>query len=181
MKPLSSPETLFPIGILLMMTAAILMVLLFPSRLVSAIDQGPAERFIARFGEDWTNHFAGAYQSAYPFGRSNQNYDKKINQAATLDQASSQRTLTNKKYLFDGDWYAVEWIYGATAVKTGRRQSRSTLAFGRVKDDKLVVWEEYFDDQAGDLRVADQLPLYQPEEEPFPWPAGATIRHPYRP
>ena len=137
-----------------------------------AADGGPAKQFIERFGEVWVDHFAAEYDSAYPFGRSNKKHDDEIAQSLTLDQASDNRTLTNKRYLFDGDWYVVQWIYGATTTKTGKRQTESTVAFGRVKDDKLIVWEEYFDDVVGELQFAGKLPLYQPDEEPFPWPAG---------
>ena len=115
------------------------------------------------------------------FGRSSKKHDDEISQSLTLAQASDHITLTNKRYLFDGDWYAVQWVYGATTTKTGRRQTESTLAFGRVKDGKLVVWEEYFDDLVGELQFADKLPLYGPDEEPYPWPAAAKLKHPYRP
>ncbi len=144
-------------------------------------EKSAAREFISQFGDDWMNHFAAEYESAYPFGRSNQKHDAEIAQALTLSQATENLTLTNKRYLFDGDWYAVQWIYGATSTKTRKRQTESTVAFGRVKDGKLVVWEEYFDDLVGELQADGKLPLYQADEEPYPWPAGATIKHPYRP
>lgn len=179
MKSVSLPSTPIRIGILIVIAGSMLPS--FGAAVVCAADDGPAARFIARFGEVWVDHFAADYESAYPFGRSNKKHDDEISQSLTLDQASDHRTLTSKRYLFDGDWYAVQWIYGATTTKTGKRQTESTVAFGRVKDDKLVVWEEYFDDVVGELQFAGQLPLYQPDEEPFPWPAGAKIKHPYRP
>ncbi len=149
--------------------------------LSAASNEGAARAFISEFGEKWMDHFAADYASAYPFGRSNKKHDDEISQTLTLSQAAENVTLTNKRYLFDGDWYAVQWIYGATSTKTGKRQTESTLAFGCVKDGKLVVWEEYFDDLVGELQFAGELPLYKPDEEPYPWPEAAAIKHPYRP
>lgn len=167
---------------LLAIGAAVLVSVVFPGPArLRADEKAPARDFIARFGEKWSDHFAAEYESAYPFGRSSRKHDEEISQSSTLAQASDHVTLTNKHYFFDGDWYVVQWLYGATMTRTGRRQTESTVAFGRVKDGKIVVWEEYFDDRVGELQFTDQLPLYGADEEPYPWPGAAKLKHPYRP
>ena len=140
-----------------------------------------AQQFIARTGDDALKFFADSIEESYPFGRSNKAHDAEIAKGGGMETITTDWKVFNKHYLFDGDWFAVEWFYSATTVKTGGKQLESTLAFGKVQDGKLVVWDEYFDDVVGELEQDGKLPLYDLDEMPFPWPAKAVLKHPYRP
>ena len=163
---------------------------LFPALLilsalaVAAADEsaaGAARAFIAAHGPRWFEHLHPDIQSAYPFGRSNRANDAEIAKGLDINTVSRDVSITDEHYLYEGDWYGVQWFYRATFVKGGAKQQESTLAFGRVQDGQLIEWREYFDDAVGELQAEGKLPLYAPGEEPFPWPAGAKICHPYRP
>lgn len=164
-----------------MAVAVVLLARVPGARTQQTPEDGPAKRFIDRVGDASLDNFADTIDEAYPFGRSNKAHDDEIARAGGMQTITTDWKEYNKHYLFDGDWYAVEWFYSATTIKTGGRQIESTLAFGKVKDGKLVVWNEYFDDVVGELEQEGKLPLYQADELPFPWPAGAKIKHPYRP
>ena len=166
-------------GSLAPLAAAVVLFALMPGG--GAQEEGAAKKFIDSFGDTALSRFSDKIEEAYPFGRSNKARDEEIAKGGGMETTTTDWKVFNKHYLFDGDWYAVEWFYSATTIKTGGRQVESTLAFGKVQDGKLVVWDEYFDDVVGELEQAGQLPLYKPAEMPFPWPAGATLKHPYRP
>ena len=158
--------------------------LLFSALAVTVADEntaGAARTFIAAHGPRWFEHLHPEIQSAYPFGRSTQAHDAEIAKGFDINTVSRDVSITDEHYLYDGDWYAVQWFYRATFVKGGAKQQESTLAFGRVQDSKLIEWKEYFDDAVGELQAEGKLPLYAPGEEPFPWPEGTKTRHSYRP
>lgn len=161
--------------------AAGLLCMAVPSAHPGPDEAGAAKKFIDRVGDDSLKYFADSIEESYPFGRSNKARDEEISKAGGMETTSTDWKLSNRHYLFDGDWYAVQWFYGATTIKTGKKQLECTLAFGKVQDGKLVVWAEYFDDLVGELQQEGKLPLYEPDEAPFPWPAAATLKHPYRP
>ena len=140
-----------------------------------------ARKVIDRVGGDSLKYFADSIEESYPFGRSNKAHDAEIAKLGETQGATKDWKLFNRHYLFDGDWYAVEWFYSATTIKTGGKQVECTLAFGHVQDGKLIVWDEYFDDVVGELEQEGKLEYYAPDEPPFPWPAKATLKHPYRP
>lgn len=76
--------------------------------------------------------------------------------------------ILNKHYAFDGQWFIVEWPFEAQDKKTGRMQREGTLAFGRIQDDQLIEWIEYFDGFVAHLQLAGALPLFGKDEMPFP-------------
>ena len=160
---------------------AVLMLFSRRARIHRQDEGGAARKFIDQVGDNSLKYFADSIEESYPFGRSNKARDEEISKGGGMETITTDWKLTNRHYLFDGDWYAVQWFYGATTIKTGKKQLECTLAFGKVKDGKLVVWNEYFDDTVGELEQEGKLPLYQPDETPFPWPAAATLKHPYRP
>jgi ketosteroid isomerase-like protein len=146
---------------------------------------GAAAAFIAAHGDVWFNFWADDREEAYPFGYSNKKITEEISKEVNPAAGTSiDATLTNKHYIFEGDWYAVEWYYSATDKKTGRRQRESTCAFGRIKDGKLNYWREFFDDRVGRRQQGfypGKLPLYGDAESPSPWPAKAKLFVRYRP
>jgi hypothetical protein len=159
-------------------------VLLAPSLRAESDAKKPesaAKVFVDRVGDDLLNCFADSIDEAYPFGRSNKAHDDEIAKAGGMQTTTNEWKLWNKHFFFDGDWFAVEWFYGATTIKTGGKQIESTLAFGKVKDGKIIIYNEFFDDTVGEMEQSGILPLYTEDEFPFPWPAGAKIKHPYRP
>lgn len=160
------------------------LLLAFGVALPATAPDSPARRFIAAHGDDWFNHKADDIREAYPFGWSDKaNNDRIARELGPADPAANM-TITRHHYVFAGDWYAVAWVYEAIHVETGRRQSESTLAFGRVRDGRLAEWREYFDDSVGARQLGqlpESLPAYAADEPPSPWPRAAGFQHPYRP
>lgn len=129
----------------------------------------------------WWKHKSPEIQEAYPFGHSNAANNAALAARPNAKSVSKDWFLRNKRYLAEGDWYVVEWHYGATSVATGQKQLESSLSFAQVKDQKLATWIEFFDDTVGELQMAGKLPLPAADEEPLPWPAQATLSRVYRP
>ncbi len=129
----------------------------------------------------WFDHKHPEIVEGYPFGRSDAANNAALDKVFTFTDVSKDFFLRNKRYLAEGDWYVVEWFYGATSARTGAEQIEASLCFGRIKDQKLIEWIEYFDDSVGEMQMAGVLPLYDPGEEPFPWPRATYQRRSYRP
>lgn len=87
----------------------------------------------------------------------------------------------NKHYAFDGDWFAVEYLFQAEDKKTSQLQREGTLFFGRVKDDRLIVAIEYFDRLVKGFQHVGALPPFREDEMPFPWPDYDGLTRKYRP
>jgi hypothetical protein len=137
--------------------------------------------FINTLEPVWFKHKSPAIKESYPFGQSDAANNAALDKVFDFAEVSKDSDIRNKRYLAEGDWYAVEWHYHATSVATGRKQVESSLCLAQVKDRKLVWWIEYFDDTVGELQMKGDLPLPPPSEAPTPWPRQATLRRPYRP
>ncbi len=161
----------------------LLLALVAPAAGESARPAGIAETWVAQWGDTWWERYHRDYSAYYPGGRTNRYHDLYVAEALRNGAAPgiAEFSISKQQYLFDGDWYVVEWVYESTQEGTGRVQRESTVAFGRVVDDHLKVWIEYFDDMVGEYQGIGALPLYADDEEPYPWPAEATLRRDYRP
>ena len=133
------------------------------------------EKFWERYHPD--------YDSQYPGGRSNRFHDQYVSEVlGRMPQPPiSSYSISNRHFMVDGDWFVAEWFYDATQDSTGWVQRESTVAFGKIVDDQLIVWIEYFDDSVGNYQRFGALPLYEDDEMPYPWPAKVTLRRDYRP
>lgn len=139
-----------------------------------------ATHFINTREARWFDYKSPLMKEAYPFGMSDAKNNALLDQSYDFSKISKDNLLSNKSFLAENDWYAVEWHYSATSVATGKKQRESSLCLGQVKDGLLVWWIEYFDDTVGELQMTDQLPLPAPTDEPMPWPAKAKLKRPYR-
>lgn len=147
-------------------------------------EEGIAEKWIAEWGEKWWERYHDEVDSQYPGGRSNKYHDSYIQEALKKmsDQAWTDWKISNRHYLFEDDWFAVEWFYQASQPSTGLVQLESTLAFGRIEDDHLRVWIEYFDDMVGKYQSIGVMKLFDKENEvPYPWPKDTQLKKKYRP
>jgi len=148
-------------------------------------DQGNiAREWVAVWGDKWMKNFHKDIDLQMPGGRSNYYHDQYIKEAMNRSAGTGWVgwTMTNKSYTYEGDWFAVEWFYQATQGSTGVVQVESTVAFGRIQDDRLIVWIEYFDDMVGHYQNISAMSLYDKDnEEPFPWPEKVALKRSYRP
>lgn len=141
------------------------------------------KRWVAQWGDKWSERYHPDYQAEYPGGRSNRYHDAYLKEVfrKTDWPTNTNWKIINKTYSYEGDWFVVEWLFQAEDRKTGKLQREGTLAFGRIDDDQLIIWIEYFDGFVAHLQRAEALPLFGENDEPFPWPDdAATARH-YRP
>ncbi len=143
--------------------------------------QNSAQIFINTREAEWFNFKSDDIKESYPFGNSDKANNDKLSKLLDMSKVSTNSDLTNKHYIAEGDWYAVEWFYHATNVPTGNRQVEASLCLAQIKDQKMVRWIEYFDDTVGEQQIAGKLTLYAENEMPFPWPAQAQVKRVYRP
>ena len=104
--------------------------------------ESAAKAFIDRVGDKLLDYFSDDVVEAYPFGRSNKARDEEIAKGGGMQTTTKDWRLYNKHFLFDGEWFAVEWFYSSVYIKSGARQVESTLAFGKVRDGKIAVYNE---------------------------------------
>lgn len=160
--------------------------LIFPHAFADDSAAGPnaaVKQWVAMWGEKWWERYHKDYEALYPGGRSNRYHDLYVAEAVKRipGAAIGDWEITHKQYLYDGDWFAVEWLYQSTQTATGHVQRESTLAFGNIQDDKLILWVEYFDDMVGQYQWLGAMPLFGKDEKPFPWPEKSPLKRKYRP
>jgi len=140
-------------------------------------------RWVEEWGEKWYERYHPDYDARYPGGRSNRYHDaylEKIFRRFDLP-ANENWVISNRRYHYDGDWFIVEWLFQAEDKQTGRLQREGTLALGRIRDDRLIEFIEYFDGFVAHLQRLGALPLFDEDATPFPWPENDTLIRPYRP
>lgn len=147
-------------------------------------DQEAAVRqWVEDWGDKWWERYHSDYVALYPGGRSDRYHDQYVEKILPYfpENRTENWTITGKRYIYDGDWFAVEWFFQSTFVKSGDVQKEATLAFGRIEDDRLIEWIEYFDDAVGEYQRQGALPLYDSDEDPYPWPENVPLFRKYRP
>lgn len=140
-----------------------------------------AQKFINTVEHEWYKQKHEDIQEWYPFGHTNKAHGALLKQRGPIAPVSKDWSITNKAYLAEDDWYAVEWLYHATDVATGKKQVEATLGFAQIKDRKIVLWIEFFDDSVGTQQISGSLPLFAEKDEPFPWPVIDPPQRVYRP
>jgi ketosteroid isomerase-like protein len=89
----------------------------------------------------------------------------------------SDTKLHVRRVVIDGAQFAIEYMFAATNVATGKRMASGTVAIGEVRDGKLWVWKEYLDGRVSRQQAAGELPVDE-HTEPFPWPDTPASRVP---
>lgn len=138
-------------------------------------------QWIPLYGETWWDYYHPDYVGLFPGGRSNFYHDAYLAKVRRNHPLTVDWQIFKRQYVYDGEWFAVEWFYRATHVSDGFRQWEGTLGIGRIKDGKMILWSEFFDDNVGNLQRIGLMPFYEESEMPFPWPKKAVLVLPYRP
>ncbi len=138
-------------------------------------------KVVATFLTSWelnnSTAFAAALHEdavfAYPGGR----LDKKQAVAMFENYQSEKRDI--RIYLWDhvfvdGDRFATAYQFAATDRDSQRRQAVGTGVVGRVKDGRIILIKEYFDEQVAVLQYQGRLPL--DEGQVAPWPMSVWLR-----
>ncbi len=137
--------------------------------------------WIAQFGDNIWAQYHPDWEGWFPGGHSNRIHQLYVQNVWDHHPISREWLVTNKHWVFDGEWFAVEWYYRAKFNDDGFQQWESTLGIGHLKDGKLISWTEYFDDCVGNLQHLRLMPVYDIDEPIFPWPSKAILRMGYRP
>ena len=143
-----------------------------------------AEEWVSIWGDKWYERYHQDVDAQYPGGRSNVYHDHYIQEALKRmeENAWTDWVISNQDYIYEGEWFAAEWFYQSTQKSTGITQVESTVAFGKIVDDHLRIWIEYFDDKVGEYQSIKAMKLFDKEkEDPFPWPENTSLRKKYRP
>jgi hypothetical protein len=176
MKPLPS----------FLILATVLRGLAVPARAADAPTPMPvvtndSAKWIPIFGENIWAQYHPDWQGWFPGGHSNRFHQMYVQNVWDHHPVTKDWEVFNKHWVFDGEWFAVEWFYRAKFMDDGFRQWESTLGIGHLKDGKLISWTEYFDDEVGYLQHLRLMPPYDDTEPVYPWPAKAILKLPYRP
>ena len=168
----------YPLLVFLLLTNS-----LFAQQEEKLLNGGIAENWVKTWGEKWWERYHPNVDAQYPGGRSNLNHDLYIEEALKENPSGWEDwKVSNQDWLFEGKWFAVEWFYEATQTETGKRQIESTLAFGKIEEDHLIIWIEYFDDMVGRYQSMGAMKLFDKEKDiPFPWPKETGLKRRYRP
>ncbi len=167
---------------LLAISLALLLVIAVGSRTAAAPAtlEGEAREFVAAHDLDGINQFkflSPDIVEAFPPGRSNAANDERLKK---YPPASTDWKIEDAHFIYEGDHYAVQWIFQSKWKDNGSIQREATLAFGVVKGGKLVSWTEFFDDSVGELQHDGKMGTYTEKEEAYPWPAKPGMSRPYR-
>lgn len=77
-------------------------------------------------------------------------------------------------FLMEDDRFATAYQFAATDRETGKRQAVGTGVTGRIKDGKIILFKEYYDEEVAIMQYAGKLPL--DEGVVMPWPASIWLR-----
>jgi ketosteroid isomerase-like protein len=134
---------------------------------------------VTRTLKSWETGDAGAFTSAftddavwaYPGGR--------IRRADFADTFNDLRARKRDIRIYVGDFivqgseFAVQYQFAATDRKTGRRWAVGTGVRGTIRDGRIAVIKEYWDEHIPVAQAANTLPL--DEGEIFPAPASVVM------
>jgi hypothetical protein len=146
----------------------------------TASSDNSARDFVALHGDEQFKYLSPDIIEAFPPGRSNGANDLLLKKFPLITSDWKIENHHHKFYVYDGDHYAVQWVFQSKWKDNGSIQREGTLGFGIVKDGKLVSWEEFFDDSVGELQHDGKMKYYTASEEPYPWPAKPGYSRPYR-
>ncbi len=76
--------------------------------------------------------------------------------------------------LSDSNRFASAYQFAATDRVTGKRQAVGTGIVGEVKDARIILFKEYYDESVSTLQYQGKLPL--DEGIVTPWPASVWLR-----
>jgi ketosteroid isomerase-like protein len=129
----------------------------------------------------WENNDSATFASlldddvrfAYPGGR----LDKP--QLIALFKSYHQEKTNIRIYFWDqfflsGEKFFTAYQFAATDAKSGKRQAVGTGVAGELKDGKIVLLKEYYDNEVAWHQYEGTLPL--DEGTVMPWPATIWLR-----
>ena len=76
--------------------------------------------------------------------------------------------------ILDNNRFATSYQFAATDIQTGKRQAVGTGVVGELKDGKIILFKEYYDEEVAILQYDNQLPL--DEGIVCPWPASVWLK-----
>lgn len=163
-----------------LLLALVLTLLLLPIR-AHAQDKAAARKIVQNFLKCWETNDAQTFAAllhdqvlfAYPGGRLNKE------QLVTMFREYHEEKRDIKIYFWDqflteGEQFASAYQFAATDRKTGKRQAVGTGIVGKIKDGKIILFKEYYDEEVAIQQYAGKLPL--DEGEVSPWPASIWLR-----
>ena len=147
----------------------------------AGLDREQTRAIVERFLKSWETNDAAAFAAAlhadvefaYPGDR--------LGKQELLDlfAAYQQEKQDIRIYFWDeffvaGDRFALAYQFAATDRGSGKRQAVGTGVVGRLKDGKIILFKEYYDESVAELQYQGKLPL--DEGEVAPWPARIWLR-----
>ncbi len=147
----------------------------------AAPDRDATRELVQRFLKSWETNDADTFadllhdevEFAYPGDRLDKQSLLATFRAYQRDKENIRIYLWDR-FFVDADRFATAYQFAATDRGTGLRQAVGTGVIGRVRDGKIVLFKEYYDEQVAIDQYAGRLPL--DEGEVSPWPASVWLR-----
>ena len=79
-----------------------------------------------------------------------------------------------EEFFMEGDRFATAYQFAATDRVTGKRQAVGTGVTGRIREGKIILFKEYYDEEVSLLQYEGKLPL--DEGIVTPWPSTIWLR-----
>lgn len=148
---------------------------------VEQVNRSAIKSTVHRFLKSWETNdrktFAAMLSEdakfAYPGDRLT-----KAEAVAMFEQYQSEKSDI-RIYLWDqffvsGERFATAYQFAATDRKTGKRQAVGTGITGKIKNGKIALFKEYYDEEVAVRQYEGKLPL--DEGQVSPWPRSVWLR-----
>jgi ketosteroid isomerase-like protein len=148
---------------------------------VRADDRQNTQSLVQNFIKSWETNdvalFSATLHDDVVFSFPGDRLDKQ--QLVNLFRTYHQEKKNIKIYLWDqffvaGDKFFTAYQFAATDRVKDKRQAVGTGVMGRIKDGKIILFKEYYDNEVASHQYADELPL--DEGVVSPWPASIWLR-----
>lgn len=144
-------------------------------------DTQQVRSLVENFLKSWETNdaatFAAALHNDVVFAYPGDRLDKTRLVALFASYQAEKKDI--KIYLWDqffvsGDRFFTAYQFAATDRKMNKRQAVGTGVMGRIKDGKIILLKEYYDNEVAEHQYAGKLPL--DEGIVSPWPSSIWLR-----
>jgi ketosteroid isomerase-like protein len=152
-----------------------------PMQLVSAADlsRDQTVSLVTHMLKAWETNDVAAFSDAFSKGAIFAYPGDRLSKSELVDMFKEYQT--QKKdikiyvglFLVQGNRFSGQYQFAATDRKSGKRQAVGTAITGIVKDGKLVVYKEYWDQHILNWQEEGKIPL--DEAKVYPAPASITM------
>ena len=153
----------------------------FHSQSMAQVSKLEATNLVQEFLKCWESNDSQSFENAmhedmtfaYPGDRLSKQ------EAVEMFKEFQTQKKDIKIYLWDqmilqNDRFATAYQFAATDIETGKRQAVGTGVTGKIKNGKIILFKEYYDEDVAIMQYENELPL--DEGDVSPWPASVWLK-----